>query len=146
MHPLPIEWPQLSSAIFYDDANAAIDWLCKAFGFELRIKVADKKGGVMHSELVYGHALVMVSSSDRAGAASPRGVGGKNTQRLFLYVEDADRHCARAREAGAVIVTEPHDSDYGPDHWADRGYECTDPEGHGWWFAHRVRNLSPKIV
>jgi len=44
MKPTPKDWPRISSSIFYDDAPAAIDWLCKAFGFEVRIKVEGGRG------------------------------------------------------------------------------------------------------
>jgi uncharacterized glyoxalase superfamily protein PhnB len=54
-------------------------------------------------------------------------------------VDDVDAHCERARAAGATILSEPTVSDYGEEHWADRGYEAEDPEGHRWWFAQRVR-------
>ncbi len=39
MKPTPSGWPRLSSSVFYDDPRAAIDWLCRAFGFEVRLKV-----------------------------------------------------------------------------------------------------------
>jgi len=41
--------------------------------------------------------------------------------------------------AGAVIVSEPETHDYGPEYWADCGYECRDPGGHHWWFYQRLR-------
>jgi uncharacterized glyoxalase superfamily protein PhnB len=144
MKPTPKGWPRISSAVYYDDANAAIDWLCNAFGFELRLKVDGEGGRVVHSELVYGGGLVMVSQAgphekpDHEGA-SPDMLGGGNTQNMFVYVGDVAAHCARARAAGAMIVTEPEVSDYGDDHWADRGYECVDAGGHHWWFAERLR-------
>jgi uncharacterized glyoxalase superfamily protein PhnB len=70
---------------------------------------------------------------------APRQIGGVNTQSMMVYVDDADAHCARARAAGATIVAEPSVHDYGEDYWADRGYECADPEGHHWWFFQRLR-------
>src|SRR5262245_41290233 len=33
----PAGWPRVSPALFYDDADAAIAWLCKTFGFEVRL-------------------------------------------------------------------------------------------------------------
>ena len=140
MPTLPTDWPQLSSAVFYDDAHAAIAWLCEAFGFEVGMVVEGENGEVIHSELDYGRARIMVGSTNRPKFASPRTLGGKNTQSVFIYVEDVDQHCARARAHGAVIVDEPKDSDYGEDLWADRSYGCEDLEGHHWWFSHRVRS------
>ena len=144
MKPAPPHWPRLSSALFYDDPAAAIDFLERAFGFETRLRVEGEDGTIEHSELTYGESLVMVAGTRRGagpteGVCSPQAIGGRNTQSLFLYIDDADAHCARARAAGATILTPPKDSDYGEDYWADRGYEARDLEGHRWWFAHRVR-------
>lgn len=147
MKPTPSDWPRLSTSLFYADASAAIDWLCEAYGFELRLKVEGEQGRVEHSELTYGEALIMVSQespqADRVWKRrlrSPRSVGGLSTQSIMLFVDDADAHCAHARAHGAQIVDEPATHDYGADYWADRSYGAVDPEGHVWWFTHRVRN------
>ena len=139
----PAGWPQISSAVFYDDAKAAIDWLCRAFGFEVQVKVETEQGQIAHSQLVLGAGLVMVGqaglSPARSYLRSPRAVDGANTQSLFVYVDDADAHCERARAAGAVITAEPDTQDYGEGYWADRSYQARDPEGHHWWFMQRLR-------
>ncbi len=134
----PTGWPRISSAVYYDDANRAIDWLCEAFGFEVRMKVQGEGGRVEHSELVYGDAVVMVSDPKRDGDKSPQGLGRANTQSLFGYVDDVEAHCARARKAGAKILKEPTTTDYGEEYWTDRSYQCEDLEGHRWWFAQRL--------
>ena len=140
MKQTPKGWPRMSSALFYQDAVAAIAWLGRAFDFQLRLKVDGENGAVIHSELEYGDAVVMVSGeSAEKRHASPRGHGGLNTQSLFLYVDDLDAHCARARAAGAKIVVEPKVSDYGEEYWSDRSYQAEDPEGHLWWFSQRLR-------
>ena len=146
MKQTPKGWPRLSSSLYYNDAPAAIDWLCTAFGFSVRLRVEGEGGRIEHSELTYGEALVMVS---QAGAkpgrehfppgASPRANNGANTQCLLLFVDDVDAHCAHARSAGAVIVDEPKVHDYGEDYWADRSYGAVDCEGHLWWFTQRLR-------
>lgn len=142
MTPPPPAWPRLSSALFYDDPAAAIGFLERAFGFETRIRVEGPDGAIVHSELEYGGAVVMVAGAGRhPWTTSPSRAGG-NTQALFLYVDDVDGHCARARAAGATVLLEPHDSDHGPGYWADRSYLCTDPEGHRWWFATRLRTYA----
>jgi uncharacterized glyoxalase superfamily protein PhnB len=137
MKPPPKDWPRLSASRFYDDPRAAIEWLGRAFGFEVRILVDGEGGKVAHSELTFGEAVFMVGQSGKDGP-SPRKAGG-STGGLFIYVDDADAHYARAKAAGATITREPTTTDYGPDHWCDRGYGCTDLEGHVWYFAHRVR-------
>lgn len=137
MKPTPKDWPRLSASLYCEDPRAEIAWLEKAFGFEPRIVVDGPDGGVMHSELVFGEAVVMIGSP-RDGARSPKKAGGY-TGGIFIYVDDADAHYARAKAAGATITRELATTDYGPEHWSDRGYGCTDPEGHQWYFAHRVR-------
>jgi uncharacterized glyoxalase superfamily protein PhnB len=152
MKPTPAGWPRLTVSVFYDDPRAAIDWLCNAFGFEVRLKVEGEDGSIVHSEIVFGEALVMVGGSGRADPGregyqkqqrSPKGLDGANTAALCLFVDDADAHCARARAAGADIFREPETSDYGEDYWSDRSYGARDPEGHQWWFIQRIRDPKP---
>jgi len=145
--PTPPGWPRLSSAIYCENAREAIAWYQKAFGFEVVIVVDAPDGSVMHSELRYGEAMLMVAegSAERevrfaAPLRSPKAVGGANTQSLFLYVDDADAHCAQAQAAGARVTYELTNNDYGADYWSDRSYGCVDPDGHLWWFSQRLRN------
>lgn len=143
MNKPPEGWPRISSALFYDDAAAAIDWLCRAFGFEVRLRIDGDDGSIVHSELCFGEGVIMVgTASAERGLQSPRSLGGANTQGLFGYVDDVDAHCARARAAGATIVSEPVDKNYGDDWGTDRGYEALDCEGHRWWFAQRLAGPS----
>jgi len=136
-------WPRISSALFYQDAAKAIDWVCKAFGFEVQLKVEGEGGTIEHSELRLGEGLIMIGSvrkrPDRAWCASPRSLDGLNTQSLLVLVDDVDAHCARARAAGAKIATEPATQDYGSDYDTHRTYEAIDPEGHHWWFMKVLR-------
>lgn len=146
MKQTPEGWPRISSSVFYEDAARAIEWLSRAFGFEVRLKVEGEGGRIEHSELVFGDGLIMVGSvggkADRPvplPCRSPRSLGGANTQSLCVFVDDVDAHCERARAAGAKIVEGPATHDYGEDYWADRNYRAEDPEGHQWWFMQRVR-------
>ena len=139
----------MSSALSYDDAAAAIDWLCRAFGFAVRIKVQGDDGRIQHSELMWGESVIMVAQAGRRpdrptwpAGASPNSLGGVNTQSVMLFVDDAEAHCAHARVHGATIVQEPMLADYGEEYWADRSYGAVDCGGHLWWFTERVR--SPK--
>ena len=152
MTPTPRGWPRISSAVYYEDPAKAIDWLCDAFGFEVRLKVVGEAGRIEHSELTQGGGLIMVGEQGRAPdklhCKAPAAVGGGNTQNMFVYVDDVEAHCARARGAGATIASEPTVSDYGEDYWADKGYECIDLGGHHWWFAQRLRDgagYSPRL-
>src|SRR5258708_9219381 len=93
MKATPKGWPRMSSAIYYDDAAKAIDWLCRAFGFEVRLKVEGDGGRLEHSELVFGEGLIMVSDAKPEKypyRKSPREVGGANTQSMMVYVADPE--------------------------------------------------------
>jgi len=148
MKPPPPNWPRISSALYYEEAAKAIDWLCQAFGFEVRLKIEGDGGSIQHSELTYGGGLIMVGQAGLANKPSfrksPRSLGGANTQNMMVYVDDVEVHCKQARAAGAKIVSEPATTDYGEDYWTDRGYECEDLEGHHWWFYQRLRDAKPK--
>ncbi len=118
----------------YRDAPAAIEFLCKAFGFEKHVVYAD--GDVVHhAQLTFGDGMVMLGSAMKEGEwadriAQPGDIGMRETQSPCVIVDDADAHYARARAAGATIEMEIADQDYG-----GRGYMCRDPEGHLWWFG-----------
>ena len=117
--------------LFYDDAESAIEWLCRAFGFEEKLVVPNDGGGIAHSELSLGDAVVMARSSRPAETAvSPRHQEIVHVV-LSLYVEDPDAHYARAKAAGADILQDLADTPFGA-----RGYGARDPEGHRWYFAN----------
>ncbi len=147
MKKAPEGWSRITSALFYEDAAAAIDWLVRVIGFEVRLKVEGEGGIIVHSELTFaGEGPIGVSTAGRQPegrkpypAKSPRALGGANTQMLCIYLDDVDGHYARVRAAGAKIVDEPATNDYGEDYWTDRSYRVEDPEGHHWWFVERMR-------
>lgn len=118
----------------YEDAPAAIEWLCRAFGFEEHMVVPGEAGAIAHAQLVFGNGMIMLGSAgDRefdAFQKPPGALGGVGTQSPYLIVEDADAHYSRAVEAGARIVMEIADQDHG-----GRAYSCLDPEGHLWSFG-----------
>jgi len=120
-------YPSLS----YDDAPAAIEWLCAVFGFEKRLVVPGPDGTVMHSELTLGPGVIMVSSTRPAiGRLSPQGLAGVN-QVLSVHVDDPDAHCERALAAGATLMQPVQD-----EHFGARGYMLKDIEGHHWYFGN----------
>jgi uncharacterized glyoxalase superfamily protein PhnB len=116
----------------YRDAPTAIDWLCEAFGFECQLVVPDTRDGIAHAQLTLDGGMIMlgsVSNDNEYGKhlAQPDQIGGRETQTVYLHVQDADRVCERARTAGAIIMQEPSDTEFG-----SRGFMCRDPEGHIW--------------
>lgn len=145
MKPPPPGWPRISTALYYPDAQKAIAWLVDVFGFEVRLKIEGADGKVEHSELTYGadgEAVIMVGEPKPSKfplMKHPGQVGGANTQNMMMYVDDVNAHCEHARARGAKIVTEPKDTDYGEEYWADRAYEVEDLGGHRWWIQERLR-------
>jgi len=128
----------LMSALCYQDPKAAVAWLERAFGFELFMLIEDGEGALVHSEMRFGDAVVMVGSEWSADHKSPRSIGGKNTQTVHIHIDaDVDAHCERAKAAGAEILMEPESQFYG-----DRTYRCRDPEGHIWTVGQTVKPVS----
>ncbi len=121
-------------ALRYRDAPKAIDWLCRALGFERHAVYEDGQGGIAHAQLSFGNGMIMLGSARddewSRHLALPDEVGGRVTVSLCLTVRDVDAHCAQARAAGAVIIQEPEDKDYG-----GRGYGLLDLEGNCWWIG-----------
>ncbi|MET3134729.1 putative glyoxalase superfamily protein PhnB [Oxalobacteraceae bacterium GrIS 1.11] len=115
----------------YRDASAAIDWLCHVFGFERQLVVPNEDGSIAHAQLSFGNGMIMLGSifDTEFGRLmkQPNQLDGANTQTSYLIVADADQVYSRAREAGAIIVLDIKDEDYG-----GRGFTCRDPEGHVW--------------
>ncbi len=118
----------------YEDAPAAIDSLCRAFGFEIHRVVPGETGIIEHAQLTFRGGMIMLGSVQEspfdALQKTPRAVGGVGTQSPYIVIDDVDAHCAQASRAGAEIVMQPEDQDYG-----GRLYSCRDPEGHLWNFG-----------
>jgi uncharacterized glyoxalase superfamily protein PhnB len=115
----------------YRDAPAAIEWLCETFGFEEHLVVPGDNGTIAHAQLKFGNGMVMLGSvvDSEYGRLmkQPDEIGGAGTQSNCLIVSDPDAIYRRATAAGAVIVIDIKDEDYG-----GRGFSCRDPEGHLW--------------
>lgn len=119
----------------YRDAHRAIEFLVEAFGFEKRAVHEGPDGTVMHAELTFGNGMVMLGSSTNRGAASewvahPDEIGGKQTNFVYLIVSDATAAYEKAMAAGAPIVQELAEMDYG-----GKAFACMDLEGYRWSFG-----------
>jgi uncharacterized glyoxalase superfamily protein PhnB len=131
--------PAIIPAVSYQDPRKALDWLGKAFGFEIERVNEDENGNPMHSEMRYGDGLVMIGSEWIEDTKSPASLGRKCTQTVHIHMtEDIDAHCARAEKAGAEILARPDTQFYG-----DRTYRARDPEGHIWTFGQTVTAMTP---
>ncbi|GAA1098129.1 VOC family protein [Nocardiopsis composta] len=121
----------------YREADRAIRFLTEAFGFTAEVRYPPEGDPVEHAELRFGESAVMVGSA-RGEDAGPVSVPPA-PQVLFAVVDDPDAHCARARAAGAEILAEPADTDYG-----SREYAARDPEGNVWGFGTYWRDSAER--
>lgn len=123
-----VAWPDVIPFIRYEDALAAIDWLERAFGFQ-RHAVHEEGGRVVHAELTFGGGMFMIGSTQEGPnmARTPRQLGGETTGGMYVVVDDADAAFERAKAAGAEVLREPTDQDYG-----SRDFSVRDPEGFVW--------------
>ena len=115
----------------YRNAPAAIEWLCETFGFEKQLVVPGEGNMIEHAQLSFGNGMIMLGSVIESEFGrlmkQPDEIGGAETQSPYLIVNDADVIYAKAKAAGAKIVMEIKDEDYG-----GRGFSCRDLEGHLW--------------
>jgi uncharacterized glyoxalase superfamily protein PhnB len=117
----------------YRDALAAIDWLVTALGFKKQAAyLGPDNKTVMHAQLTFGGGMIMLGSVDNGGEAGkfmvqPDEIGLRETKGIYLVVADADAVYATAKAAGAEMVIDIRDMDYG-----GRAFTCRDLEGHTW--------------
>lgn len=109
----------------YSDVSTAIDWLCDAFGFTLRLQIANHR-----AQLNVGDgAVVLTEKAERDG----------RTHSVMVRVEDVTSHCERAAQRGARIVRPPADYPYG-----ERQYTVQDLGGHCWTFSQSIADVAPE--
>ena len=117
---------QITPYLLYEDVAAALDWLSAAFGFKETLRFTEPDGRVSHAEMdtsAGGHFMLGQPGSDY----------------LHVMVDDVDAHAERAKAAGATLLAEPSDKEYG-----FRGYGAEDLEGHRWDFATQLREVQPE--
>jgi uncharacterized glyoxalase superfamily protein PhnB len=117
----------------YHDAPKAIAWLGEAFGFEPHLVVEGEGNTIEHAQLTFGEGMIMLGSvreNDYGDLVTTVKDVGRPTAAAYVIVDDVDAHAQRAREAGAEVVLEPEDQDYG-----GRLYTCRDLEGNVWSFG-----------
>jgi uncharacterized glyoxalase superfamily protein PhnB len=133
----PEDMPRVTPYLLYENLTETIDWLTKAFGFVERMRINTPEGRANHAELAMADGVIMVGEPGD-DYQNPKH-SGHVTQQVYVYVDDADSHCAQAKAAGATLLEEPNDTFYG-----DRRYGVEDCEGHHWYFATHVRDVAPE--
>ncbi len=136
------EMPDVIPMLTYEQGPAAMDWLVEAFGFQDLTRWVEPDGTLSHGEMIAGRGRIMLATATpvyespkhhrehceraRAWSAVPWVIDG-----VLVYVDDVDRHFARAKQAGATILSEIEDGEPG------RRYRAEDLEGHRWMFMQR---------
>lgn len=132
---------QVTAHLVVPDAAAASEWYARAFGAVERSRVPLPGGKVMTVELRLGDSTVHVASEfPQAGTLSPLALGGTSTV-LQLNTDNADTLWEQAIAAGGEIHHPLADQ-----FWGERHGQLTDPFGHNWNIAQRIREVSPEEI
>jgi uncharacterized glyoxalase superfamily protein PhnB len=134
--------PAVVPMISYEDGIAALEWLRRAFGFRETARLTASDGRLSHGEMAAGDGLIMLASPtpDYQGPKRHRQVCEQARKwstvpwiidGVLVYVDNLDDHFARAKAAGATILS---DIESGP---AGRRYRAEDHEGHRWFFFEK---------
>ena len=129
------ESPSLAPYLFYEDIQRAVHFMQEAFGFRVVFTSPDPAGGLAHAQLAHGTGLLMLGHAGDGGLGMVKRADALPALHAgtYVFVDDVDAHCARARGAGIKILQEPDDRP-----WGDRMYCAVDPEGQFWMFAKRL--------
>ena len=116
----------------YRDALKMIDWLQQAFGFEQQAVYMAGDTTVAHAQLTFGNGMIMLGSVDNNSRIAPLIVqpdetGNSPTQNTCLIVSDCEPIYSSAKAAGAEMVLDLVQTEYG-----GKAFTCRDPEGHLW--------------
>jgi uncharacterized glyoxalase superfamily protein PhnB len=116
----------------YPNVADASDWLCRAFGFTLRLRIADHR-----AQLNVGDGAIVVTERRPGDAAAAPAQPPVHS--VMVRVDDADASFERARQAGATILRAPSDYPYG-----ERQFTVEDPGGHVWTFSQSIADVAPE--
>ena len=111
--------------LIYPDPSAAAEWLQKAFGFTVRLRIANHR--------------IQMRAGDGCFTIAEGNVQPNRSCIIQVRIVDAHAHCERARQNGAIILTEPVDHMYG-----ERQYNARDFNGHHWDFTETIADVEPE--
>jgi PhnB protein len=137
----PPGYHTVTPSIVVRNGSEAIEFYKRAFGAEEVSRMEGPGGSIMHAEIRIGDSVVMLSEeNEQWGTRSPLSTNG-NPSSLHVYVPDADAAFKRAVDAGASVRYPLEDA-----FWGDRYGKVTDPSGHEWGLATRVKNMSEEEI
>jgi len=120
--------------VVYSNVDSALEWLQRVFGFQEHYRYGQPTSG---AQVHLGNAWIMVRAA-REDGRSPAQIGSW-TQSLTVFVEDVEKHFERAKAAGARIIEELHQTEYG-----ELQFGALDLEGHHWLFSRHARDVAPE--
>ena len=129
--------PTIAPYLLYEDCDAALDFLARAFGFAEELRYTGPEGYVNHAERSGDDAVI--STGDPGGDSRPPAPPGVRTHMVCVNVQDVDAVYEQARAAGAEITEEPADQEYG-----ERRFMARDPEGHAWSISQTIAAPAPE--
>lgn len=139
---MPNKGPQIIPMLSYEDGIAAMNWLCKVFGFSETTRMVDDNGILTHGEISLGDGVIMLASPtpDYQSPKRHRQVC-KDTAKYYavpfiingvlVCIEDVKSHYQRSKEHGATILSDLEDGGPG------LRYRVEDLEGHRWMFIQK---------
>jgi len=115
--------------LVYEDGEAAIEWLTKAFGFEKTQAYPGPDGKIIHAEMRFGGSVIMLGTATAEQRKQkpwnhPEGRG------VYVYVADLDAHFERVKKGGAKVVFETEDTG-----WGGKRFRVLDLDGYEWSFG-----------
>jgi uncharacterized glyoxalase superfamily protein PhnB len=135
-------YPGIIPMLAYEDGVAAIDWLCKVFGFCERARMIGDDGRLSHGEISLGDGIIMLASPtpDYQSPKRHRAICDDAAKwyqvpyiinGVLVLVDDVEAHYKHARQSGAIILTDLEQGDPG------LRYRAEDLEGQRWMFMQR---------
>jgi PhnB protein len=135
VNPIPPGFRMVTPYLVAADAPALLDFVGKAFGAEEKLRVETPMGGI-HGEVRLGDSALMLGG----GIPGRKFPGSLQPNALHVYVKDADAVCKQAVAAGATLIDEPRDQEYG-----ERSGTVKDAAGNFWYIAtHKGESYVPK--
>ncbi len=123
--PVPRGFRMVTPYLVAADGPALLDFVEKAFAAEELLRAETPMGGV-HGEVRIGDSVLMIGG----GIPGKKFPGSLQPNALHVYVEDADAVVKKAVAAGATLIDEPRDQDYG-----ERSATLKDAAGNFWYIA-----------
>jgi uncharacterized glyoxalase superfamily protein PhnB len=133
---------QIIPMLAYENGVAAMNWLCKVFGFTEKTKWLDDAGRLSHGEITMGESMIMLAepTPDYQSPKHHREVCKAAAKwyevpyiinGVLVYVNDIESHFKIAKAGGATILSE-----------IERGgpgtrYRAEDLEGQRWMFMQK---------